>query len=105
MAAAIIAPALNHLPGLLVEGFGFSYYQSTIIKALALYDPRAVTALVRNLPPSARRPPDPRNDSQVASIEAQIRLAAAEALGLSVEERYWKVLNDHLGRRAFRRLH
>ena len=98
MAAAIIAPALNHLPGLLVEGFGFSYYQSTIIKALAVYDPRAVTALVRDLPPSARRPPDPRNDSQVASIEAQIRLAAAEALGLSVEERYWKVLDDHLGR-------
>ncbi len=88
---------------MLADGFGFSYQQSTVIKALAVYDPRAVTALVRDLPASARRAPAPRNGWQAASIDAQIRLAAAEALGLSVDERYWKVLGGHLGRQAFRR--
>ncbi len=105
MAAAIIAPALDRIPGWIVDAFGFSYHQSTIIKALAAYDPRAVAALVRDLPASARRAPEPRNNWQGASLDAQIRLAAAEALGLSVEERYWKVLGGHLGHRAFRPSH
>ena len=102
MAAAIIAPALDRLPGLLTEGFGFSYQQSTVIKALAIYDPRAVAAMVRDLPASARKIPEPRNGWQGASIDAQIRLAAAEALGLSSDERYRKVLGGHLGPLSFR---
>jgi hypothetical protein len=102
MAAAIIAPALDRMPGLLVDAFGFSYMQSTVIKALATYDPRAVTVLVRDLPAGARRTPAPRNNWQDASIDAQIRLAAAEALGLPVEERYWKILGGHLRRRTVR---
>ncbi len=105
MAAAIIAPALDIIPGLVVDEFGFSRYHSTIIMALAAYDPLAVTALVRDLPASARRAPEPRNNWQGASLDAQIRLAAAEALGLSVEERYWRVLGVQLGRHPFRPLH
>ena len=94
MAAAIIAPALGELPGLLVDAFGFMYYQFPVIKALAVYDPRAVTALVRDLPASARRAPEPVNGWQGASINAQIRLAAAEALGLSAEEQYRMILGS-----------
>jgi hypothetical protein len=92
MAAAIIAPALDRMPGLLSDGFGFSYNQPGVIKALAVYDPRAVAALVNDLPASARRAPKRQNGWQGASVDAQIRLAAAEALGLPVEERYRKVL-------------
>jgi hypothetical protein len=102
MAEAIIAPALDRMPGLLVDGSDFLYYHSTFIKALAAYDPRAVTAMVRGLPASARKAPPPQNNWQGASIDAQVRLAAAEALGLSVEERYRKVLGGHLGRRSVR---
>ena len=102
MAAAIISPALDRLPGLLTEGFGFSYQQSTVIKALAIYDPRAVAAMVRDLPASARKVPEPSNGWQGASIDAQIRLAAAEVLGLSSDERYRKVLGGHLGPLSFR---
>ncbi len=104
MAAAIIAPALDRLPGLIADGFRFSYDQSTVIKALAAYDPRVVTVLVNELPASARKAPEPRNNWQRASIDAQVRLAAAEALGLSVDERYEKVLGGHLGRRSIRRV-
>ncbi len=102
MAAAIIAPALDRLPGLLTEGFGFSYQQSTVIKALAVYDPRVVAAMVRDLPASTRKVPEPRNGWQGASIDAQIRLAAAQALGLSADERYRKALGGHLGPLSFR---
>ena len=70
--------------------------QPTVIKALAAYDPRAVAALVRALPASARRAPGAKDGWQGASIDAQIRLAAAEALGLSAEERYRKVLGGRL---------
>jgi hypothetical protein len=101
MAAAIIAPTLELLPGRFVDALDYSNNQSKLIKALAAYDPRAVTALVGGLPASARRIPERRNNWQGASVDAQIRLAAAEALGLSVEERYWKVLGGHLGHRAF----
>jgi hypothetical protein len=102
MAAAIIAPALDRIPGLIMDAFGFSYYQSILIKALAAYDARAVTALVGDLPASARRAPEPRNNWQRASVDAQIRLVAAEALGLSVEERYRRILGGHLGRSPLR---
>jgi len=105
MAAAIIAPALDLLPGRLVDATDYANDQSRLIKALAAYDPRAVTALVRDLPASARRAPEPRNNWQGTSLDAQIRLAAAEALGLSVEERYWRVLGGRLGRRSFRPSH
>jgi hypothetical protein len=99
MAAAIIAPALDRVPALLPDEFG---YQSTVIKVLAAYDPRAVSALLRDLPASARKAPSPRNNWQAASIDAQVRLAAAEALGLSPDERYRKILGGHLGRRSIR---
>jgi hypothetical protein len=102
MAAVIIAPSLDRIPGLLADASGFPFRESTGIKALAAYDPRAVAALVRDLPASARRAPEPRNGWQDASIDAQIRLAAAEALGLSVEERYRKLLDGSSGHRSFR---
>jgi hypothetical protein len=105
MAAVIIAPALDRMPGWLADASGFTYQQLTVIKALAAHDPRAVAALIRDLPASARRAPEPRNNWQGASIDAQIRLEAAEALGLSVEERYWKVFGGHLAHRAFRPSH
>jgi hypothetical protein len=105
MAAVIIAPALDRMPGWLADASGFTYQQLTVIKALAAHDPRAVAALIRDLPASARRAPEPRNNWRGASIDAQIRLEAAEALGLSVEERYWKIFGGHLAHRAFRLSH
>ncbi len=105
MAEAIIGPALDLLPGRLFDGFDFSYPQTTLIKALAAYDPRAVTALLRGLPASARTVPERQNNWQDASAEAKIRLAAAEALGLPVEERYRQVLGGQLGRSSLRPAH
>ncbi len=97
LAAAIIAPALDRMPDLLAEGVVYSYYQFTPSKALAVYDPRAITAILRGLPASARRTPPPQNGRQFASTEALIRLEAAQALGLPMDERYRKILGGRLG--------
>ncbi len=97
MAAAIIAPALDRMPGLLVNGHNIGYYQSTVFKAVAVYDPRVIAAMVKGLPASARRPPPPQNGWQGASIDAMLRLTAAEALGLSFDEQYRKILGLQLG--------
>ncbi len=102
MAAAIIAPALGRLPGALSESVGFSYQQTTVIKALVVYDPQAAAAIVRGLPPSARKIPAPQNGWQNASVDAQVRLAIVEALGLSRDEQYRKVLGGHMGPLSFR---
>lgn len=102
MAAAIIAPALDRMPELLVNGYNVVYYQSTVFKAVAVYDPRAIAVMVRGLPASARRRPPPQNGWQGASIDAMLRLAAAEALGLSFDEQYRKILGLQLGFLPFR---
>jgi hypothetical protein len=103
MAAAIIAPALEHLPGVLGDTFGASYDKSTMFKALAAYDPRAVIALLRELPDSARRAPARNDGWNGASLDAQIRVAAAEALGLPVEERRRNILEGDQALRLFAR--
>ena len=105
MAAAIIALPWTACRGCSLMGSASRTSRPTVIKALAVYDPRAVTALVRHLPASARRAPEPKDGWQGASINAQIRLSAAEALGLSVEERYRKVLGGHPGHRSFQPTH
>jgi hypothetical protein len=104
MAEALIAPVLPRLPGLLADPYGgFSPNPAEITKALAAYDPRAVTALLRDLPASARRVPEPKNDWNRASLDTQVRLAAAEALGLPVNERYRQFLGGILGHLPSRR--
>ncbi len=104
MAAAIIAPALERLPGLLADSATASYLQATIIKALAAYDPRAVTALLQDLPDSARKAPTRNDQWNAASLDAQIRLAAAEVLGLPVEQRRRSILEGVSQLRLFGRV-
>ena len=53
----------------------------TIFKSLTAYDPRVIAPLLRSLPDAARRPPPKNVDWQPASIDSQIRLAAAQILG------------------------
>ena len=58
-----------------------------ILKSLAVYDPRAIAPLLRDLPDAARKPPPKANAWTAASFEAQLRLAAAQILGLPNEAR------------------
>jgi Carboxypeptidase regulatory-like domain len=97
MAAVVIAPALERLPELLADSSGFNFNNTTTIKALAVYDPRAVVALIKALPESARKVPDKNDNWQSGSIDAQVRLAAAAMLGLPIEERRQKAIggSDH----------
>ena len=74
---------------MLADLSGFNDHQRPS-SALAAYDPRAVVALIQALPDSARKAPEKKDDWNAASIDAQIRLTAAEMLGLPVEERHRK---------------
>jgi hypothetical protein len=58
-----------------------------IVRNLTVYDPRAIPRLLRSLPDSARKPQDQRNGRTFASIEDQVRLAAAQVLGVPPEAR------------------
>jgi hypothetical protein len=81
--ANVIASAyLERLPDLLAESEGsYGGIAMTIWKNLTAYDPRAIAPLLRALPDAARKPPS-RNDTwTAASIESQLRLAAAQILG------------------------
>jgi hypothetical protein len=83
MADAIAAANLERLPELLGDQaamYGNSF--PTIFKCLTAYNPRAITPLLRSLPEAARMPPPAHNTWSPASIDAQIRLAAAEVLGV-----------------------
>jgi hypothetical protein len=90
IAAAIMAPALERLPELLADPAGNSFYSMSPIMALAVYDPRLVVAMLQALPDSARKVPEKKDTWNSATIDAQVRLAAAEMLGLSIEERRQK---------------
>ena len=106
MAAAIIGPALERLPELLADSHRHSFSLDNMaraIKALAAYDPRAVVALIRGLPDSARRVPKKTNTWNAASPEAQLRLAAAEMLGLPFDERRSKAIGGNDQPWPFRR--
>ena len=94
MAAVLVIPALERLPELLADSSGFNFHNTTLIKALAIYDPRAVVTLIRALPDSARKVPEKNENWQSSSIDAQVRLATAEMLGLPVEERRQKAIGQ-----------
>ena len=84
IADAIAAPALERLPDLLADPdrSNLNGGGSTTVRSLAAYDPRAVVPLLRALPGSARRTPPTPYNFMGASVEAQIRLAAAQILGV-----------------------
>ncbi len=107
MAAAIIGPALERLTELFADShratFSLDPNSARAIKALAIYDPRAVVALIRGLSDSARRVPKNTNTWNAASAEAQLRLAAAEVLGLPFDERRSKVIGRNDQSWPFRR--
>jgi hypothetical protein len=92
MAASIIAPALARLPMKIADSGLYRSRESTSIRALAAYDPRAVAALLEALPGSARKAPAPEAAWNTASLDAQIRLFAAEMLGLPLEQRFRSLL-------------
>ena len=54
----------------------------TIFKSLTADDPKAIAPLLRALPEAARMPPSKNVDWAPASIDSQIRLAAAQILGV-----------------------
>ncbi|MEJ7636662.1 MAG: hypothetical protein WKF75_01425 [Singulisphaera sp.] len=88
IADVIIAAGLERLPDLLVESVGaYSNVIPTISKSLTAYDPRAIAPLLRALPDAARKPPPKSDTWTAASIESQLRLAAAQSLGLPNEAR------------------
>ncbi|MGP0063644.1 MAG: carboxypeptidase regulatory-like domain-containing protein [Isosphaeraceae bacterium] len=93
MAAAILAPALERLPDLLTDPSRGNYSMNAPpVAALAACDPRAAVALLRALPDSARKAPAKKDDWNAASVDAQVRLAIAQTLGLPVEERRRKAI-------------
>jgi hypothetical protein len=83
IADAIARAGLERLPDLLVESAAASYGNAIpmISKNLTTYDPRAIAPLLRALPDAARKPPPKPDTWTAASLESQIRLAAAEILG------------------------
>ena len=66
--------------------------ESTSIRALAAYDPRAVAASWTPCPDRARKAPEPGAAGNTASLDTQVRLIAAEMLGLPVEQRIRNLL-------------
>jgi Carboxypeptidase regulatory-like domain len=81
IADGIAADGLERLPDLIGESTGiFNNSLPTIIKSLTAYDPRAVAPLLRVLPEVARRPPANHDTWTAASMESQLRLAAAQIL-------------------------
>jgi hypothetical protein len=82
--ADVIARAdLERLPDVLGDQDGM-YGNSfpTIFKCLTAYNPGAITPLLNALPESARKPPPKYDTWSPGSIESQIRLAAAQMLGV-----------------------
>ncbi len=104
MAAAIVAPVLEGLPERFADVSGIYFERSRLVQPLAAYDPRAVTALLRDLPASARRPPEKPVSWNAASVEAQVRLGAAQVLALPAEERWPLVFAGNSPLRVFRRV-
>ena len=104
MAAAIVVPALERLPELLADPSGPHFDRLAVIQAVAAHDPRSIAVILEALPDSARKPPAERDDWTGASIEAQVRLAGAQMLGLPVEERRDKALGVDPRLRAFGRV-
>jgi hypothetical protein len=104
MAAIIIAPALERLPELFADTTGFNVPNASVIKPLAAYDPRAAAALIGALPESARKAPGRNDNWQSPSLDAQLRLAAAQMLGLPVDERMRKAIRGDYQTHPYRRV-
>jgi hypothetical protein len=101
MADSIIAPALGRLPGLVADSSPLIYNNASPIRALAAYDPRAVSALLRAIPESARRVAKPKDQWSAGSLDDQVRVADAETLGWPAEQRWRKVLEGDACLRIF----
>lgn len=109
MAAALIAPALERLGELVVEvgNDSFVFHSSAaaaIISPLVVYDTRAAAALIQALPDSARKVPERKDNWQFSSVDAQLRLAAAQMLGLPVDEQIHRALHGMYQPRLYRRM-
>ena len=83
----LAAEEVDRLPDLMLHSLWFNSYQMAVFRALVALDPGAMTALIANLPESARRPPPKAQAWNAASIETQIRVDAAEVLGLPPQAR------------------
>jgi len=87
VADAIAAPALDRLPSLLEGSDGWGNYDGRIFDVLAAYDPRVIDALIRAMPPAARRTERTKDGQLKVAAEVAARLAAAEMLGRPIDER------------------
>ena len=84
IADVIAAAYLERLPDLLLLGPNWPYNHAipSIARSLTAYDPRLIAPLLKSLPEAARKPPPGNNSSMDASIDAQVRQAAAHMLSL-----------------------
>ncbi|AGA31486.1 carboxypeptidase regulatory-like domain-containing protein [Singulisphaera acidiphila] len=88
IADVIATPELERLSDLLINSNArYNAANATIFKSLAVYDPRAIVSMIRTLPDAARKPPLKADTWTAASLEAQLRLAAALILGFPNEAR------------------
>ena len=103
LAAALAAPILDRLADTLIQNLNPAGSElETVMKDLTVYDPRAVEPLLRALPESARRPPVRHNDFTAASVDARVRLAAAEVLGYPVAAQPREAGRIGMGHSAYR---
>jgi hypothetical protein len=109
MAAALVAPALERLRELFVEVANNSFVfdssaAAAIISPLVVYDTRAAVALIQALPDSARKVSERKDNWQFSSVDAQLRLAAAQMLGLPFDEQIHRALHGMYQPRPYRRV-
>ena len=88
IADVIVGAGLERLADLIGDSVGsFVNVPLSVCKTLTVHDPRAIVPLLQTLPDASRQPPTLPNTLTTASIESQIRLAAAQILGFSKEAR------------------
>ncbi|WP_406698712.1 carboxypeptidase-like regulatory domain-containing protein [Singulisphaera sp. Ch08] len=88
IAVVFATPVLERFPDLLVDSIErYRSTTATLFKSLAVYDPRAIVPMLQALPDAARKPGHKADAFTAASLEAQLRLAAALILGFPSEAR------------------
>jgi hypothetical protein len=101
MAAVIYEPAGDRLPELAGQEYGGGLFNygglGSPFQLVAVYDPRALDALIRRLPEPARVITDDGQGWVVPSLEIQARLAGAEMLGQPPEVRRRAALESPFG--------
>jgi hypothetical protein len=83
IADVIVAAALERTLDVLADQSGmYANVLPNMLKSLTAYDPRVIAPLLRALPEAARTPPPQNVDWPPANIDSQLRLAAAQILGM-----------------------